>query len=70
MYGNIKWYKKHKQYGYIIGADEELYFFKLENCIDKYDDFEPDENVKFIPNWGNMDYATEVEKVGDFNEEK
>ena len=33
MFGEIKWYKKNKGYGYIIGADEETYFFELINCI-------------------------------------
>lgn len=63
MLGNIKWYKKNKGYGYIIGADEETYFFELINCINFNENFKPGDVVKFIPNIGSMDYATQVEKV-------
>ena len=63
MLGNIKWYKKNKGYGYIIGADEETYFFELINCINNNEVFNPGDVVKFIPNMGSIDYATKVEKV-------
>ena len=63
MLGNIKWYKKQKGYGYIIGADEETYFFELINCINTNYVFNTGDVVKFIPNMGSIDYATQVEKV-------
>ena len=63
MLGNIKWYKKNKGYGYIIGADEETYFFELINCINPNEIFNTGDVVKFIPNMGSIDYATKVEKV-------
>ena len=28
MYGKVKWYKPERGYGYIIGYDEETYFFR------------------------------------------
>jgi len=28
MHGRIKWYKPERGYGYIIGYDEEKYFFR------------------------------------------
>ena len=64
MYGKIKWYKKEKGYGYIIGYDEELYFFELANCVNFNETFEANEEVLFVPNWGDMDFASSVEKVG------
>lgn len=63
MLGTIKWYKKNKGYGYIIGADEETYFFELLNCINSNEVFNTNDVVKFIPNMGSIDYATKVEKV-------
>ena len=63
VFGKIKWFKKEKGYGYIIGYDEESYFFELLNCIDE--DYKENEEVKFIPNYGKMNYASEVEKVND-----
>ncbi len=63
MLGEIKWYKKNKGYGYIIGADEETYFFEIINCINQNEMFNTGDIVKFIPNIGSMDYAIKVEKV-------
>lgn len=63
MLGEIKWYKKNKGYGYIIGADEETYFFELINCLDTNEIFNTGDIVKFIPNMGSIDFATRVEKV-------
>lgn len=63
MFGEIKWYKKNKGYGYIIGADEETYFFELINCINPNEIFNTGDIVKFIPNMGSIDFATRVEKV-------
>ena len=63
MFGEIKWYKKNKGYGYIIGADEETYFFEFINCINPNEIFTTGDIVKFIPNMGSIDFATRVEKV-------
>lgn len=63
MLGTIKWYKKNKGYGYIIGADEELYFFELINCVNSNDNFVSGEIVEFIPHMGELDFATKVEKI-------
>ena len=65
MYGKIKWYKED---GYIIGYDEETYYFEIANCINPQEKFNPNDEVKFVPNYGEMDYASQVEKVGDNNE--
>ena len=63
MIGHIKWYKKSKGYGYIIGADDETYFFELINCINPNETFEEGNKVLFIPNFESMEYATKVEKL-------
>ncbi len=63
MFGTIKWYKKNKGYGYIIGADEELYFFELVNCVNSNDIFASGDIVEFIPKIGELDFATKVEKI-------
>lgn len=63
MLGTIKWFKKEKGYGYIEGGDGESYFFELINCIDFNYTFVSGEEVLFIPNMGEMDFATKVEKV-------
>ena len=63
MLGTIKWYKNNKGYGYIIGADEETYFFEIINCVNMKENFKTGDVVKFVPNMGSIDYATKVEKV-------
>jgi len=62
MFGTIKWYKDNKGYGYILGADEETYYFEILDCIKAYKSLTEGEVVKFIPHIGDFDYATEVEK--------
>lgn len=63
MKGKIKWFKKEKGYGYIIGADDETYFFELIDCVNKNETFLPDDEVLFIPNFINLECAKKVEKV-------
>ena len=63
MVGKVKWFKGSKGYGYIIGGDDETYFFELANCINQNETFNTDDKVKFVPNYLYMEYATEVEKV-------
>lgn len=70
MIGKIKWYKESKGYGYIIGSDDETYFFEVLNCVNHNESFNEGDEVVFIPNFKEMDYATEVEKVGALNEKK
>ena len=62
MLGKIKWYKENKGYGYIIGGDNETYFFEISNCVNKDENFNEGDLVKFVPQIGLMDYAEEVEK--------
>ena len=45
MYGKIKWYKPARNYGYIIGYDEEIYFFRTSG----EEVFQSDEEVLFEP---------------------
>ena len=66
MNGVVKWYKENKKYGYIIGADDESYFFSIMNCVDFNETFRTGDKVLFIPEFGEMDYATMVEKVDDY----
>jgi len=59
IYGRIKWYNSDKKYGYIIGYDEEKYFFKagaLDETLYKKNDL-----VLFIPNFATIPYAVAVE---------
>lgn len=63
MFGKIKWFKKNKGYGYIIGADEDTYFFEIIDCVNPYENFETDDEVMFIPEFGELATAIKVEKV-------
>ena len=63
IYGKIKWYKKEKGYGYIIGNDDDTYFFEIINCTNLKENFNKDDQVLFVPNFGDFSYATKVEKV-------
>lgn len=63
IYGKIKWYKKEKGYGYIIGNDDDTYFFEIINCTNLKEIFNKDDQVLFVPNFGEFSYATKVEKV-------
>ena len=63
IYGKIKWYKKEKGYGYIIGNDDDTYFFEIINCVNLNETFNKDDQVLFVPNFGEFSYATKVEKV-------
>ncbi len=62
MRGLIKWYKPKKGYGYIVGADGELYYFELINCINKNELFIMGDEVLFVPVFEG-EYAKQVEKV-------
>ncbi len=66
MMGKIKWYKPSKGYGYIIGYDEEVYYFEISNCLDKELSFVCDEKVEFIPMFeSEISYALEVKKISN-----
>ena len=68
IYGKIKWFKKSKGYGYIIGSDNESYFFELIDCVEESVDFRSNDEVMFIPLYGELNVAHEVVKVGDESE--
>ena len=70
MHGKIKWFKKNKGYGYIIGSDDDTYFFELIDCVNQEETFLPDDEVLFIPKIGELNVATKVEKIdeGETNE--
>ena len=68
IFGKIKWFKKSKGYGYIIGADEETYFFELIDCIEEDIDFKPNDEVMFVPLIGQLNVAHDVIKVGENRE--
>lgn len=64
MSGKIKWYKPQKGYGYILGYDEETYFFRDINCIDVKETFEENDEVLFeAVEKEDILYACKVEKV-------
>ena len=67
MFGKIKWFKKNKGYVYIIGADNESYFFELIDCVND-GDFKENDEVMFIPIYGKLNVAHEIIKVGDDSE--
>ncbi|MBE6156424.1 MAG: hypothetical protein E7161_01625 [Firmicutes bacterium] len=62
MNGTIKWFDKTKGYGYIIGADESLYYFEQSSGVNAKEIYTTGETVEFIPNFGDLDYALKVEK--------
>jgi len=68
MIGVIKWYKEKKGYGYIIGADDDTYYFDINNCLNTKEIFTEGDKVLFIPNYEELSYATEVEKMVIENE--
>ena len=68
MFGTIKWFKKNKGYGYIIGSDDDTYFFEKIDCINLKETFNQGDKVLFVPNFGEFTYATAVEKVVVTNE--
>ena len=68
IFGKIKWFKKSKGYGYIIGFDNESYFFELIDCVQENVSFMPNDEVMFIPQYGEFNVAHEVIKVGDESE--
>ena len=61
--GKVKWFKSEKGYGYIIGDDDETYFFSRFDCINDKEDFNEGDEVLFEPEFGEMDKAIKVEKV-------
>lgn len=62
--GTIKWYNKIKKEGYIIGIDEEKYYFDLLSQEDINEIFESNDEVLFIPIFENeIPYAEKVEKI-------
>ena len=62
IFGTIKWFKKEKGYGYIIGDDTETYFFEIVNCLNPEEKWQENNKVLFVPNYGQITYATKVEK--------
>jgi len=66
MYGTIKWFDNKSGEGYILGADNESYFFNLLTCIKTDYTFNQGEEVLFVPNFLDLT-ATLVEK-SDTNE--
>lgn len=61
MFGTIKWFNNERGEGYILGADNESYFFNLLTCIRTDYVFNEGEEVLFIPNFIDLT-ATSVEK--------
>lgn len=68
MLGKVKWFKDNKGYGYIIGGDDETYFFELINCVNPEEKFAAGDLVKFIPKYLNAEVATGVERIEKENE--
>ena len=65
MKGHIKWYNNVNHYGYIIGSDNQTYFF--ESLYAKNIDYHENDIVLFVPYFNNIPYAKKVKlvKVGD-----
>jgi len=62
MIGRIKWFKEDKGYGYIIGYDEETYYFELSNLLIDTENLKSETEVKFIPNTlTKIPYADKIE---------
>jgi len=60
MIGKIKWFNKTCGYGYIQGYDDTTYYFQLNSVSCDIKDIKKDIEVKFIPNYGNIDFAMDV----------
>lgn len=67
LLGKIKWYKKSQGQGYIIGGDDINYYFSINNCLNKEDNFSSGDIVKFVPKLIGQEIAIEVEKVKNGN---
>ena len=62
MIGRIKWFDIDKGYGYIIGYDEETYYFELDNILLNIENIKAGIEVKFIPNTlTKIPYADQIE---------
>ena len=64
MYGRVKWFDNKTGEGYILGADNESYFFDLLSCVKSDCNFFSGDEVLFIPNFIDLT-ATLVEKSGE-----
>jgi len=63
MYGRIKWFQKAKGYGYIIGYDDETYYFEIENLLVDINNVKPGLLIKFIPNnYTDIPFADKIEE--------
>lgn len=66
LLGKIVWYDSNKKRGYILGLDEEKYYFDYSCQVDIKEIFFKNEQVKFIPFFEyEIPYAKQVEKVID-----
>ena len=62
MVGRIKWFKPEKGYGYILGADEESYYFEVSSIHGEIGSFNAGVKVLFIPNmFTEVSYALDIE---------
>ena len=66
MLGTIIWYNKIKKRGYILGLDNEKYFFDYLCQVDSSEIFSENDQVLFIPFFEyDLPYASQVEKNKD-----
>ena len=66
MLGKISWYDVNKKRGYILGLDNEKYYFDYLCQVDINEIFCENEQVLFIPFFEyEMPFATQVEKAKD-----
>lgn len=62
--GKIKWFEKDKGYGYIIGYDEETYYFNIIHSIKEDEEYQEGDRVEFEPMFeSELIHARKVGKV-------
>lgn len=64
MIGVIKEINKEKEYGYILGSDDELYLFYF-NTVNDIENLKVNRVVKFNPIFEKNNLAIEIEIINE-----
>ena len=62
--GKVKWFKPKKGYGYIIGYDNQTYYFEIDSLLIDIKKIKTGLIVKFIPNsFASLAFADQIEEL-------